>query len=450
MDEIGRELPRRIRKAVAFVAAVTVVAGLLAPRAEAITVPPGFDDQHVVTVTRATALAFTPDGRMLATGKDGTVHVVPPGAAPQVALGIQQKTCFDSERGVLGTAVDPLFAQNHFIYLYYTFKKFGVCDRNTPTAPVNRVSRFVLPDTNVIDPATETVLIDNIPSPDGIHNAGDLGFGQDGYLYASVGDGGCDFRGNSGCALLNDAARDLAGLSGKLLRVTRDGASPPDNPFMAGPDVPCRLTGSTNPPKRCTEIYASGLRNPFRFAFDPGSTRLNINDVGEAKWEEVDRAAPGADYGWNVREGPCVRDSRTNCGPPPAGMTNPIHSYDHLSGCTSITSGSFVPGGAWPTQHDGAYVYGDLVCGKLFELTEQPGGATSVQEFGTGMGNLIDSAFGPHGTTQALYYISWGQYPNDSIRRISYVGNANRSPEAVADADPTLGARATPGPVRRR
>ena len=252
--------------------------------------------------------------------------------------------------GCSGTAVDPLFTQNHFVYLYYTFKKFGVCDSNTPTSPVNRVSRFVLPDTNVIDPATETVLIDNIPSPDGIHNAGDLGFGQDGYLYVSVGDGGCDFRGDSGCFLLNDAARDLAGLSGKLLRVTRDGASPPGNPFMTGPNAPCRLTGSTNSPKRCTEIYASGLRNPFRFASDPGGARLNINDVGADKWEEVDRAAPGADFGWNVREGPCVRDSRTNCGPPPTGMTNPIQSYDHLSGCTSITAGAFVPGGAWPAR----------------------------------------------------------------------------------------------------
>ena len=123
-----------------------------------------------------------------------------------------------------------------------------------------------------------------------------------------------------------------------------------------------------------------------------------------------------------------MRDSRTNCGPPPAGMTNPIYAYDHIAGCTSITAGAFVPGGVWPAQHDGAYLYGDLVCGKLFELAEQPGGAVSVQEFGTGMGNLIDAAFGPHGATQALYYISWGQYPNDSIRRISYVGNANRSP----------------------
>ena len=93
--------------------------------------PPGFDDQFVTTVTRATALAFTPDGRMVAPAKDGTLHVVRPGAAPQVALDIRQKTCFDSERGVLGTAVDPLFTKNHFIYLYYTFKKFGVCD-STP------------------------------------------------------------------------------------------------------------------------------------------------------------------------------------------------------------------------------------------------------------------------------------------------------------------------------
>ena len=419
-------------------AALTVVAGTWAAHAEA-TVPAGFDDQFVTTVTRATALAFTPDGRMVAPAKDGPFYVVRPGASPQVALDIRQKTCFDSERGVLGTAVDPLFSENHFVYLYYTFKKFGVCDSNTPTAPVNRVSRFVLPDTNVIDPASETVLIDNIPSPDGVHNAGDLGFGQDGYLYVSVGDGGCDFRGDSGCFLLNDASRDLAGLSGKLLRVTRDGASPPGNPFMTGPNASCRLSGSTTTNKRCTEIYASGLRNPFRFASDPGSSRMNINDVGAAKWEEVDRAAPGADFGWNVREGPCVRDSRTNCGPPPAGMTNPIHSIDHLAGCTSITAGAFVPGGVWPAQKDGAYIYGDLVCGKLFELTEQAGGAVSVQEFGSGMGNLIDAAFGPHGTTQALYYISWGQYPNDSVRRISYVGNANRSPEAIAEATPSSG-----------
>ena len=74
----------------------------------------------------------------------------------------------------------------------------------------------------------------------------------------------------------------------------------------------------------------------------------------------------------------------TNCGTPPAGMTNPIHSYDHLAGCTSITAGAFVPGGAWPARDDGAYMYGDLVCGKLFELTEQPGGGVSCRSSGAG------------------------------------------------------------------
>jgi PKD repeat protein len=296
----------------------------------------------------------------------------------------------------------------------------------------------VLSDSDVIDPASETVLVDNIPSPNGMHNAGDLGFGPDGYLYASVGDGGCDFRGDSGCGLLNDASRDLGGLSGKMLRVTRDGDTPPGNPFTGGQSSPCRTTGMTNPNRRCSEIYASGLRNPFRFAFDPQDGRLYINDVGAAKWEEVDRGAPGADYGWNVREGPCARDSSTNCGAPPSGMTNPIHSYDHPSGCTSITAGAFVPAGAWPAEHDGRYVYGDLVCGKLFELAGE-GATASVQEFGADLGFVIDATFGPHGTGQALYYITWGEWPNDSIRRIAYVGTVNRSPEAVAEAVPRAG-----------
>ena len=423
------------RRAVLWVAAVLVAlaaAGIDGARAS---VPAGFADQQVATMLRTTALAFTPDGRLLSPGKDGPLYLMRPSGTTVVALDISPRVCFDSERGVLGVAVDPLFAQNRFVYLYYTYKKFGTCPSNTTTAPVNRISRFVLPDTDMIDPASEVVLVDNIPSPDGIHNAGDLGFGADGYLYASVGDGGCDFRGDSGCFLLNDSSRDLGGLSGKILRITRDGASPADNPYAGGPGVPCRLTGSTNPNKRCTEIYASGLRNPFRFATDPGGTRININDVGAAKWEEVDRLAPGADFGWNVREGPCARDSRTNCGAPPAGMTNPIHSYDHNTGCSSITAGAFVPAGVWPSAYDGKYVYGDSVCGKMFELSE----AGTGQQFGDNLGGLIDATFGPHDATQALYYISWGEYPNDQIRRISYVGSGNRSPEAVADGAPRAG-----------
>jgi glucose/arabinose dehydrogenase/PKD repeat protein len=434
----GVPLPGRVHGAKAAIAAVLALAAGLLPAGAAATVPPGFDDQHVLTIARPTALTFAPDGRMLIITKDAKLYVVRSGSAPQLALDLSATACFDSERGGLGIAVDPQFAQNRFVFLYYTFKKFGVCESQTPNAPVNRISRFVLPDTDVVDPAGETVLVDNIPSPHGIHNAGDLEFRADGYLYATTGDGGCDFRGDSGCILLNDASRDLGGLSGKLLRITRDGSSPADNPFVGSKGDPCRITGSTTTTRRCTEVYAYGLRNPFRFAIDPGDGRLYLNDVGEAKWEEIDRAAPGADFGWNVREGPCARDSYTNCGPPPAGMTNPIYSFPHTDGCTSITAGAFVPAGVWPAEHDGAYIYGDLVCHKFFELRGEGAGATAT-EFGTDLGLLIDAAFGPHGATQALYYIRWGDFPNDQIRRISHVGAANRAPEAVADASPRSG-----------
>ena len=104
---------------------------------------------------------------------------------------------------------------------------------NTSLAPVNRVARFTLRDDNVIDPASEAVLLDNIPSPGGGHNAGDLGFGKDGYLYVSVGDGYCDYAGDSGCAANNDAARDRHVLLGKILRITPSGGIPADNPGAA-------------------------------------------------------------------------------------------------------------------------------------------------------------------------------------------------------------------------
>jgi glucose/arabinose dehydrogenase/PKD repeat protein len=435
----GVRLRPRIRGHNVVAAAVLIaLAAFALPAGAGATVPPGFDDQHVLTIARPTALAFTPDGRMLVVTKEAKLHVVRSGSAPQLGLDISGTTCIDSERGLLGIAVDPQFAQNRFIYLYYTFKKFGVCESQTPNAPVNRIARYVLPDTDVVDPGSETVLVDNIPSPHGIHNAGDLGFGADGYLYATTGYGGCDFRGDSGCILLNDSARDLGGLSGKLLRITRDGDAPAGNPFRGSRGDPCRTTGFTSASRRCIEIYSYGLRNPFRFDVDPGNGRINVNDVGEGKWEEVDRAASGADYGWNVREGPCARDSYTNCGPPPTGMTNPIYSYQHTTGCTSITAGAFVPAGVWPAEHDGAYLYGDLVCGKFFELRGE-GAAATVTEFGTDLGLLIDATFGPHGGTQALYYIKWANAPNDQIRRISHVGAANRPPEAVADADPRAG-----------
>src|SRR4029077_1476553 len=114
---------------------------------------------------------------------------------------------------------------------YYTYKKFGACDDQTATEPVNRISRFTLGDDDTVDPASEVVLVDNIPSVAGIHNAGSLHFGNDGYLYASVGDSGCDSTPGGGCYLLNSAAQNLGLLNGKILRITSSGDIPPSNPY---------------------------------------------------------------------------------------------------------------------------------------------------------------------------------------------------------------------------
>jgi glucose/arabinose dehydrogenase len=325
--------------------------------------PPGFTDTLVTSVNAPTAFAFAPRGRLLITTQPGQLRVYQNGAlltAP--ALNLTNRICSNGTRGLLGIAVDPLFAQNHFIYLYYTFNKSGRCPQGaaTPDSPVNRVSRFVLNGANKVELASETILINNIPQPAG-HSAGDLHFGKDRLLYISVGDGACDYKGDSGCQGANDASRDTHVLLGKILRINRNDGIPAGNPHQGTNSARCNRTGRPNPGMHCQETFARGLRNPFRMAFDPNvtTTRFYINDTGQDIWEEIDLGKAGADYGWNLREGPCPNSQAINCRAPPAGLTDPIYAYSHASGCESITGGAFVPGGVWPTEYNGAYLYGD-------------------------------------------------------------------------------------------
>jgi glucose/arabinose dehydrogenase len=402
--------------------------------------PAGFEDRLVANVSSPTALAFTPDGRLLITTQAGALRIYQNGnLLPSPALNLSSVICSDFERGLLGVAVDPNFAANHTIYLYYTYKKSGGCPSNSPNSPVNRVSRFVLANNNIIAPSSEVVLLDNIPSPNGNHNAGDLHFGADRLLYVSVGDGGCDYNGNSGCAGNNDAARDQHVLLGKILRITRDGGIPAANPFVGPNSARCNVNGHTVPGQRCQETFAWGLRNPFRFAFRPGANQFYLNDVGQGKWEEIDEGQAGADYGWNVREGHCANGSTTNCGPPPAGMTNPIYDYGRATGCASITGGAFVPSGVWPATYNNAYLFSDYVCGKIFQLVPSGGGGFTTTEFVTGLGanSAVTMIFGPHNNTQALYYTTYAG--GGQVRRIAYVGSANSPPTAVISANPTFG-----------
>lgn len=382
---------------------------LLAPQAHtyAATLPAGYLDTQVAGIG-ATALAFTPDGRMLLAQQPGVVRLWRDGAllaTPAMTIPVD-RICSGGERGLLGVAVDPAFATTNAVYLYYTSERTnGEC--------YNRVSRFLLGPDDRIDPASEQILIDNV-SGAGNHNAGDLHFGPDGYLYVSTGDGGTP---NSRRHSLN----------GKILRITSAGGIPADNPFQGASTAACALDGGTTVGLTCREIFALGLRNPFRFAFDrnPGATRFHINDVGAGAWEEIDLGQSGADYGWPGREGHCATGSTTLCSPtnpPGAGLTDPIYDYGRDTGCRVITGGAFVPNGSWP-GYDGRYLFADYSCGRIFALSASAPYSASV--FGEGLGGAIALTFGPHAGRQALYYTTATQ-----VRRITYEP-ADQAPSAT-------------------
>ena len=385
-------------------------------------VPAGFSDTLVTSVGSPTAIAFTPDGRLLITTQGGTLRIWHGTLLPTPALTLSLcSSIAGTERGLLGVAVDPNFATNRRIFLFYT-------------APgcFNRVSSFTFFSTpgqeNLVDPASEVVLINSIPLAATNHNGGDLQIGKDGHLYISIGDGGCDYAGNSGCGGANDASRDQNVVLGKILRITLDGNIPAGNPFTGPGTERCHMNGMTmTPSNKCQETFAWGLRNPFRFAMDPntaGTTvRFFINDVGQTLWEEIDEGLAGADYGWNICEGSHANGSTSPCPSSPPGMVAPIFDYPHgtpgpagVNNCNSITGGAFVPNGLW-SGFDGSYLFGDFICGAIFKLT-QSGATWSATAFGTGLGSAVHLRYGPWGTTQALYYTTFAA--GGQVHRISF------------------------------
>lgn len=402
------------------------------------TLPPDFDDALVARVPAPTALAFMPDpgdDRLLVASRPGKLRVYESGTLVRTpVLDLTSRICDNKERGLLGLAVDPKFnAQepgDDYVYVYYTYKKYGVCPENSPANsknPVNRVSRFVMKG-NTINPSSEKILFNNIPSPNGNHNGGDLHFGKDGNLYISVGDGGCNLRRPSLCQYNNAAARYRNLPLGKILRIKPKGGIPRDNPFVGEDSGRCNVEGHTARGKTCQEIFALGFRNPFRFAVDPNAagTTLRVNDVGGQRWEEIDEldavADAGADYGWNLCEGRhdnSERPGEVNCDG--TRFTGPIYEYSHSdTNCESITGGTFVPNnGSWPSGYDDSYLFADFVCNKIFKLG--PGGSGSTLFADVDPGGPIAMTFGPNGSGQDLYYTTFAG--GGQVRRIAPVTN---------------------------
>ena len=404
-------------------------------------VPANFTDAAVTTLSGGpvvTNVELTPDGgRLLITTQGGQVFVfntttnalVTTAALDLAAAGI---ICNEFERGLQSVTVDPNFATNKFIYIYYPWNGSaggGGSNCSSNSNARNRVARYTLNDNNT---ATDPYLIIKYsPSPCGNHNGGDLHFGPtDGLLYISVGDGGCG-------AGANTTARYRSWLNGKILRVNKDGSIPGTNPYASHPNgVKCGdvFTPVQNLTDRCTETYAWGLRNPYRFAFRHGSSEFYINDVGQGAYEEIDVGAADADYGWYCREG--QHDNNTSnslCSPRPANMIDPIYEYDHSSGC-AITGGAFATSStssSWPAPYKDAYFFVDNCRSAIYYLSQNAGVYSRIS-FATISGSPVTLLFDP--ATNALFYTT----TSGTVRKISYTP-ANRAPIASATATPTFG-----------
>ena len=277
--------------------------------------------------------------RIFVVQKGGIIKVVQPGSTtPTNFLDISSKISTDGERGLLGLAFHPQYASNKRFFVYYTRASDGA---------IQLAEYQTSSDPNVA--GTNGRVIITIPhSANNNHNGGTLAFGADGYLYAGTGDGG-------GANDPNNNAQNINSLLGKFIRLNVDGAAPyaipADNPYVgvAGAD----------------EIYAIGVRNPFRWSFDRGGTRqLWAADVGQSAREEVDIITNGGNFGWRILEGTiCTPGVNPNC-TEPAGYVPPIFEYTHSGGRCSITGG-YVYRGTRAALPTGGYVYGDYCTGEI-------------------------------------------------------------------------------------
>ena len=367
-----------------FVATLFLALAFFSARAAAQGVPPVTLQPVLSNLSSPVLVTNARDGsnRLFVVEQPGRIQVLQPGATtPSVFLDITSKVVAGGERGLLGLAFHPLFKANRRLFVNYTRQPDG--------ATVIAEYRVSATNPNLVDP-TETVLL-VIPQPFENHNGGMIAFGPDGFLYIGMGDGGS----------ANDPqnrAQNVDELLGKMLRINVDqtnGAtlysSPPDNPFF----------GAT--PGR-DEIYALGLRNPFRFSFDRATGQLYLGDVGQGVREEIDIITRGGNYGWRVFEGTRC----TGLGPAaciPANYQAPIGEYEHTAGRCSVTGG-YVYRGTRGTLPAGAYIFGDFCTGEMFLL--QGTAQTFLQDT-----NLNISSFGEDEASE-LYVVNL----NGSVHRL--------------------------------
>ena len=325
-------------------------------------------------------------------GRVVTFSASNPKKTRKVALDLTDRVRFGGEQGLLGLAFHPRYADNGYVYVNY------ISDENPRQT---RVSRFRRASDGIsFDPKSEKILL-RVDQPYGNHNGGGVLFGPDGFLYIGFGDGG--MAGDP-----HDHGQNTKTLLGAMVRIDVDGGDPygipKDNPFADGK-------------KGAPEIFAWGLRNPWRFSFDRTTGKLWAGDVGQNAWEEIDVVERGHNYGWAIREGTHCYDPPAHlkvfgsgeCGERDKNLTDPVLDYSQRRGDRSVTGGYVYRGKKNPALF-GKYVYGDFVSGRIWAFDPATGDNTLLLDSPLAISSFVEAADGELGVLSyaegAVYHLS--------------------------------------------
>jgi glucose/arabinose dehydrogenase len=370
-----------------FLLLILTLQSLHSPHRVLASPPADFQTSQIIGsgLTEPTGFDIAPDGRIFILERLGAVRIYKNGQLLSTPFVTLPSTNF-GDKGLIGITFDPDFANNKWVYFYYS-----------ASDSLNHVVRFDATNDTATGSAVQ-IYQTNTVSPQ-YHIGGTIRFGSDGKLYLSIGDNGTPSNSQS-----------LANPFGKIIRLNKDGTIPADNPFV----------GQSG---KLPEIWAYGLRNPFRFQFDSVTGRLYEGDVGANTWEEVNLIQKGNNYGWPTCEGTCNVN----------GMTNPIYTYNHNGGSMAISGGPVYQGNMFPASYKGNYFFGDYAAGFIKRLTlDANGNMTGVSDFDTNAGSVVDFKVATDGS---LYYLTI--FPGN-LFRVTYT-LANQFPTAVASSDKTEG-----------
>ncbi len=351
--------------------------------------------QFATGFTSPVAIANAGDSRLFIVEKPGTIKILNANGTTvgTLFLDITDRVRNLAEQGLLGLAFDPDYDTNGYFYVNYSYCDGSSCGAYSATTDLyTRISRFtVTANANIADPSSELIML-TVQQPYGNHNGGDLQFGPDGYLYIGFGDGGNgDDPQNHG--------QTTTDLLGAMLRIDVDpaGGNAPDCGGGSNYSIPIDNPFVSDADSKCDEIWASGLRNPWRYSFDRSTGDLFIADVGQDAREEVNfqlaSSNGGENYGWRCYEGTIETPGVSRAGCLSAGNYDmPFYEYSHTNGNHSITGG-FVYRGAQYTTLRGHYIFADYASGN-FWVAQNSGGTWSTTSIGTVSGIRDISSFG--------------------------------------------------------